>query len=129
MAAKPNSVIIPDDEVEPENATIAGTPDSEARANSLKLGGNARGAPAPLGMPKTVRIVLEETDNMAPTGAVFSLNGRAYLIRPGEEVDIPLGLKEVIDNAVQSVAIHDPQTLKVVGYRDRHRFPYRQISA
>lgn len=125
--ARPNSVVIPaDDEVEPENANIAGTPDNEARANSLKLGGNAKGAP--VGMPKTVRIILEETDNMAPTGAVFSLNGKAFLIRPGEEVDIPMGLKEVIDNAVMSVPIHDPQTTKVVGYRDRHRFPYRVVS-
>ena len=80
-------------------------------------------------MPKTVRIVLEETDNMAPTGQTFALNGKAYLIRPGEPVDVPVGILEVIDNAVMSVPIHDPQTLKVIGYRNRHRFPYRRLNA
>ena len=81
----------------------------------------------PVGMPRTVRIVLEETENMAPTGQTFSLNGKAYLIRPGEPVDIPLGILEVIDNAVMAVPIHDPQSLKVIGYRNRHRFPYRRV--
>lgn len=118
MPPRQNSVVVPDDD--------AGTSDAEALANSQKLGPSAKGAP--IGMPQTVRIILEEGDNMAPTGQTFSINGRAYLIRPGEEVDVPIGIIEILDNAVMSVAVQDPQTMKVVGYRNRLRFPYRRIA-
>ena len=84
-------------------------------------------ATEPVGMPKTVRIVLEEVENMPPTGQTFSLNGKAYLIRPGEPVDVPIGILEVIDNAIAAKPIHDPQTMKVIGYRNTHRFPYRVV--
>lgn len=128
--AKTNPVIIPDegeDDGEPNVATAVapGTSDAEAVANGLKLGPSATNVP--IGMPKTLRIVLDETDNMAPTGQMVSLNGRAFLIRPGEEVDLPLGVIEVLDNAVMAVPIVDPQTLKVVGHRPRLRFPYRVV--
>lgn len=82
---------------------------------------------APVGMPKTVRIILEEVENMPPTGQTFALNGKAYLIRPGEPVDVPIGILEVIDNAIAAKPIHDPQTMKVIGYRNTHRFPYRVV--
>lgn len=103
------------------------TSDAEAVINSQKLGPSAVGRP--IGMPKTVKIILEEgaENEIPPTGLPVSLNGKAYLIRPGEEVNLPLGVLEILDNAVMSVPVKDPQTMKVVGYRKRLRFPYRLV--
>ena len=87
----------------------------------------ASGTTAPVGMPKTVRIILEEGENMPPTGQPISLNGKAYIIRPGVPVDVPLGILEILDNAIASKPILDPQSMKIVGHRDVHRFPYRLV--
>lgn len=78
--------------------------------------------------PKTVRIILEENDNIPPTGLFVGENGRGYLIRPGEEVDIPTGVLEILTNAVVSVPTIDPQSLQVIGYRDKMMYPHRIIS-
>jgi len=77
--------------------------------------------------PKTVRIVLEENDNIPPTGLFVGENGRGYLIRAGEEVDLPLGVIEILTNAVTSVPTVDPQSLQVVGYREKSLYPFRIV--
>lgn len=71
-----------------------------------------------------VRIILEEGEHIAPTGQFFGLNGRGYIIRPGEPVSIPRELLGVIHDAVSSMPIRDAAN-NVVGYRDKMRFPYR----
>lgn len=76
----------------------------------------------------TVKIVLEENDDIPPTGLFLGLNGRGYLIRPGEEVSVPLGVKEILDHAVMSSPQIDPATKQVIGYRDRMRYPYRLVN-
>jgi len=81
----------------------------------------------PVTKAKTVRIILEENDNIPPTGLFVGENGRGYLIRPGEEVDIPVGVLEVLTNAVVSVPTIDPQSLQVIGYRDKMMYPHRII--
>jgi hypothetical protein len=83
---------------------------------------------APVGMPQTVKIIIEENDNIPPTGLFVGLNGKGYLIRPGEEVNVPLGVVEILDNAVMSAPQTDPGTRRVVGYRERMRYPYRRVS-
>ena len=75
-----------------------------------------------------VKIVVEENEDIPPTGLPIGLNGKAYIIRPGEEVMVPLGVKEVLDQAITSVPQVDPSTRQVVGYRDRLRYPYRVIT-
>jgi hypothetical protein len=77
--------------------------------------------------PKTVRVVLEENDNIHPTGLFVGENGRGYLIRAGEEVDLPLGVLEILSNAVTSVPTVDPQSLQVIGYREKMLYPYRVV--
>lgn len=77
---------------------------------------------------KTVRIILEENDNIPPTGLFVGENGRGYLIRPGEEVELPLGVLEILTNAVVSVPTIDPQSLQVIGYRDKMMYPHRIIT-
>jgi hypothetical protein len=77
--------------------------------------------------PKTLRIILEENDNIPPTGLFVGENGRGYLIRAGEEVDLPLGVIEILTNAVTSVPTVDPQSLQVIGYREKALYPYRIV--
>jgi len=101
--------------------------------SAVDLGTNIPPAPAkrakaaPVGLPKTVRIILEENDNIPPTGQFFGVNGRSYMLKPGMEADVPQGLIDVLDNAVTSTAIIDPDTRKVIGYRNAMRYPYRRV--
>ena len=126
-------MVIPDEEGEDEEGEFStfngeGTSDVEAIAQSQALGPSVRGKP--IGMPNTVRIIVEQPagDEIPPTGLPVSLNGKAYIIRPGEEVDVPAGVVEILDNAVMSIPVKDPQTMKVIGHRPRLRFPYRRVA-
>lgn len=76
---------------------------------------------------KRVVIVLEENENIPPTGQFFSVNGRTFMLRPGEEASVPEAILHILDQAVQDVPQVDPITQQVVGYRKRLRFPYRVV--
>lgn len=77
--------------------------------------------------PDAVRLILEENEEIPPTGLFVGLNGRGYLIKPGEEVTVPRGVADILEHAVTSVPQMDPQTRQVVGYRDRLRYPFRRL--
>ena len=70
-----------------------------------------------------VKIILEENDEVPPTGLFLSVNGMGYLLKPGVEAEVPEFLLEVLDNASQQV----PRTEgdRIVGYKQKLRFPYR----
>lgn len=82
----------------------------------------------PQGLPETVKIILEENDDIPPTGLFIGVNGKGYLIRAGEPVDVPRHVLEVLDNAVMSSPSVDPATRQVIGHRDRMRYPYRVVN-
>jgi hypothetical protein len=103
--------------------------DKKADAAMAALGdntGEAVNLQDALATAPRVRIILEENDEIPPTGQFFGINGRSYILRPGEESSVPAELLEVLDGAVKSVPILDAGNA-VVGYRDRLRFPYRVI--
>lgn len=82
---------------------------------------------AAIGMPKRVRIILDDNDNIPPTGQPIGHNGRTYILVPGVEVDVPEHIIGVLNDAVVRKPIVDPLTKKTVGYRDSLRFPYRKV--
>jgi len=79
-------------------------------------------------VPDTVRIVVEENDDIPPTGLFLGHNGKGYLIRPGEPVDVPKHIVEILDHAVMSSPQIDPGTKQVIGYRERMKYPYRIVN-
>jgi hypothetical protein len=76
-----------------------------------------------------VKIILEENENIPPTGQYIGVNGRAYILRPGEEALVPREVISVLNDAVQEVPQIDPTTKQVVGYRKKLRFPFRVVQS
>lgn len=86
-------------------------------------------APKTVKATDKVKIILEENEDIPPTGLFLGLNGVGYIIRPGEEVEVPLGIKEILDHAVMSAPQMDPSTKQIIGYRERMRYPYRLVNS
>lgn len=76
---------------------------------------------------KRIRIILEENPNIPRGGQFFCVNGYTALIKPGREVRVPEAIVDVLNNAVEKVAIKDENTLQVIGYKDSLRYPYRNL--
>jgi len=81
-----------------------------------------------VGMPATVRIQLEESDHIPPTGLFVGLNGKGYLLRAGVPLDVPLGVAEILEHAITSTPVMDTSTQQVLGYRDRMQHPFRYLA-
>lgn len=73
-----------------------------------------------------VTIILEENDNIPPTGQFIGINGKGYLLKPGEEVSVPRGVVDVLNDAVEFRPL--VQDGRVTGYRKALRFPYRVMN-
>lgn len=75
-----------------------------------------------------VRIMLEESETIPPGGQYFGVNGRGFILKPGQEVNVPMSIVDILNSAVMSVPVLD-EGQRVIGYRDKLRFPYRVITA
>ena len=74
---------------------------------------------------RRVKIILEESAEIPPTGQFFGINGIGYILRPGEPADVPESLLSVLDDAVQDVPVLNGD--QVTGFRQKLRFPYRVL--
>lgn len=76
--------------------------------------------------PARVRIMLEDSREIPPTGQFFGAQGEGMILRPGVEADVPMSIINILDTAVTSEPLLDNND-RVIGYRDKRRFPYRVI--
>jgi hypothetical protein len=74
-----------------------------------------------------VRIIIEESSHIPPTGLPIGHNGDQIYVIPGEIVDIPRKFLSVLNDAVESIAQTNPDTNQVTVYRDKRKFPYRFV--
>jgi hypothetical protein len=100
---------------------------SNLEAEPIRKKGRPRQMKVSDGTTGKVRIVLEENDAIPPTGLFLAHNGKTFLLRPGEEVNVPEYLIQILDHAVMSTPVVDQDSGQVTGYRDRMRYPYRII--
>lgn len=87
----------------------------------------AKAEPKPRKKPGKVRIIIDESQNRDDPSHVFmSHNGRSIQIKRGVEVDVDREYVGILNDAVQTIHYHDPQT-KQNFTRSALRFPYRVI--
>jgi hypothetical protein len=85
---------------------------------------------APNVLQNRVWIVLQESPHiMRGQGQFFGINGAGFLLKPGKKAFVPQGIVDVLEAAVEDIPDVDPDTLQVVGYRQRLRFPYSIVAA
>lgn len=82
---------------------------------------------ATVGMPKSRWIVLDDNDDIPPTGLFVGHNGNSYLLQTGVPMQVPEHVLSVLDDAVMDAPVTDPKTKQVVGYRPRPRYTYREV--
>lgn len=84
---------------------------------------------APVGMGERTWVILEDSDDIPPTGLFVSHNGNPFLLTTGVPIQVPNHILQLLDDAVMSTPQIDPVNKRVLGYRERSRFPYRQVAA
>lgn len=84
---------------------------------------------APLGMPESTWVILDDNDDIPPTGLFVGHNGTGFLIQTGVPVNVPNHVLQILDDAVMDAPIISPSDQKVMGYRPRPRYSYRRVSA
>ena len=84
-----------------------------------------RGEPNP---NERVRIILDNGDQIPKNGLMIGHNGTMYLLKPGIPANVPRALLNVLNDAVQGFPVQDPDSLQVVEYQDRMRYPYRVLN-
>lgn len=78
---------------------------------------------------KRVWLMLEDNDNIPPTGQFFGHNGVGFMLKAGVAAEVPVEILNILNDAVYDAPQVDPQTRQIVGYRPRLRFPYRIVAA
>lgn len=139
MPDTPEKELIVEDEAAPE-VVVAIDPldhDADGKKGGSKTGAastRSRGAAKQkaIGLPdgeEKVWIVLEESEDIPPTGLPLAHNGIACIVKPGEPVAVPQKYLNILDDAVMSKPLLESGTGRVIGHRDRMRFPYRRVAA
>lgn len=84
---------------------------------------------APIGMPDASWVILDDNDDIPPTGLFVGHNGTGFLIQTGVPVPVPNHVLQILDDAVMDAPIINPADRKVMGYRPRPRYTYRRVAA
>ena len=84
---------------------------------------------SPTGMPNATWVILDDNDDIPPTGLFVGHNGIGFLIQTGVPVLVPNHVLGVLDDAIMEAPIIDPKTRQVMGYRPRPRYTYRKVAA
>ena len=84
---------------------------------------------APLGMPKSKWVQLDDNDDIPPTGLFVGHNGIGFLIQAGVPAFVPEHVLGILDDALMDAPVIDPKTRQVIAYRPRPRFTYREVPA
>ena len=99
-------------------------PDDTAASTGIDIGKKA-----PIGMPASSWILLEENEDIPPTGLFLGHNGTGFLICTGVPVLVPDYVIALLDLAVQSSPVVEGNTQRVIGHRERRRYSYRRVAA
>jgi hypothetical protein len=75
-----------------------------------------------------VWLVLEDSDNIPPTGQFFGHNGVGFMLKAAEPAEVPVEIVDILNNAIYHAPVVDPQTQQIISYRPRLRFPYRLVA-
>jgi hypothetical protein len=102
-------------------------PPAEALGDNLVVAADT--SSAPIGMPESSWIILDDNDDIPPTGLFVGHNGTGFLIATGVPVFVPNHVLGVLDDAVMAAPVLDPSTKKVAGWRERPRYSYRRVAA
>lgn len=78
---------------------------------------------------KRVWIVLEDNENIPPTGQFFGHQGIGFILQPGKPAEVPVEIIEILNNAEYLAPVVDQATRQIIDYRPRLRFPYRVVPA
>jgi len=110
----------------PEGAAAAAT--AAIAAAEPGIVDKVRAAP---NMPEgRIWIVLQESQHIQRgQGQFFGINGAGFLLKPGKKAYVPKGIVDILENAVEDIPDVDPDTLQVIGWRQRLRFPYSIVAA
>ena len=84
---------------------------------------------SPLGLPDSTWVILDDNDDIPPTGLFVGHNGTGFLITTGVPVKVPNHVLQILDDAIMDAPIINPSDKKVMGFRPRPRYTYRRVAA
>lgn len=81
----------------------------------------------PIGMPKSRWVVLDDNDDIPPTGLFVGHNGIGFMLQTGIPALVPEHILGILDDAVMEAPVIDPKTKQIIAYRPRPRYTYREV--
>jgi hypothetical protein len=98
-------------------------------AKKMTAVGSAQILAKGVGMPNATWVVLDDNDDIPPTGLFVGHNGTGFLIQTGIPVCVPNHVLGVLDDAIMAAPVIDPTSRQITGYRERPRYTYRKVDA
>lgn len=74
-------------------------------------------------------IILDDQEDIPPSGLPLSHNGNAIMIKTGVPVLVPNKYLGILDDAIISRPVLDPVTKQAVEWRSAPKYPYRRVPA